>query len=202
MRLVGMLDSPYVRRVAISLELMGLDFELSQISVFRGVEEFKAVNPVVKAPSLVADDGTVLMDSTLIIAYAERLAGKAASLMPENAADFAKAQRAIGLALAACEKTVQMVYETTLRPEAKQHQPWLDRVTAQLAAAYGELERLVPEGRFGGANLNQADITSAVAWRFTQSRFPEAVPAAQHRRLAAHSARAEKLAAFAAMDFP
>ena len=70
MRLIGMLDSPYVRRVAISLKLMGLGFELNQVSVFRGVDEFKAINPVVKAPTLVTDDGVMLMDSGLILEYA------------------------------------------------------------------------------------------------------------------------------------
>ena len=35
MRLIGMLDSPYVRRVAVSLKLMKLPFELEQLSVFR-----------------------------------------------------------------------------------------------------------------------------------------------------------------------
>ena len=53
MRLIGMLDSPYVRRVAVSLKLMGCDFELSQISVFRGFDEFRSINPVVKAPTLI-----------------------------------------------------------------------------------------------------------------------------------------------------
>ena len=35
MQLIGMLDSPYVRRVAISLQLLGLPFEHRSISVFR-----------------------------------------------------------------------------------------------------------------------------------------------------------------------
>ena len=36
MQLIGMLDSPYVRRVAISLQLLGLPFEHRSVSVFRG----------------------------------------------------------------------------------------------------------------------------------------------------------------------
>jgi glutathione S-transferase len=123
MRLVGMLDSPYVRRVAVSLKLMDLAFELSQVSVFRGFDEFKSVNPVVKAPTLVTDDGVVLMDSGLILEYAERLAGPSRSLMPSDPGEHVRALRAIGLALAACEKTVQIVYERNLRPSEKQHQP-------------------------------------------------------------------------------
>jgi glutathione S-transferase len=71
-QLIGMLDSPYVRRVAISLQHLGVPFEHRSISVFRTFDQFQRINPVVKAPTLVCDDGTVLMDSTLIIDYAKR----------------------------------------------------------------------------------------------------------------------------------
>jgi glutathione S-transferase len=60
MRLIGMLDSPYVRRVAISLEHLGVPFEHEAVSVFSTFEEFRGINPVVKAPTLVCDDGEVL----------------------------------------------------------------------------------------------------------------------------------------------
>lgn len=69
MKLVGMLDSPYVRRVAISLDLYGVEFEHQALSVFTTYDEFARINPVVKAPSLVLDDSTVLMDSSLILDY-------------------------------------------------------------------------------------------------------------------------------------
>src|SRR3954463_3317706 len=71
MVLIGMLDSPYVRRCAVSMKLMGIAFEHRPVSVFRHFEQFRAINPVVKAPTLVCDDGTVLMDSTLILDYLE-----------------------------------------------------------------------------------------------------------------------------------
>src|SRR5471030_1056352 len=74
MQLVGMLDSPNVRRVAITLQLLGLRFAHQSISVFSAFAQFQQINPVVKAPSLVYSDGEVLMDSTLIIESAEALA--------------------------------------------------------------------------------------------------------------------------------
>jgi len=80
MQLVGMLDSPYVRRVAIALQLLEVPFEHRVLSVFSTYEQFRAVNPVVKAPTLVCDDGSTLMDSGLIVEYAESMAGR--SLMP------------------------------------------------------------------------------------------------------------------------
>jgi glutathione S-transferase len=191
MRLIGMLDSPYVRRTAVSLTLLELDYALEQVSVLRSFDEFKAINPVVKAPSLIIDDGTVLMDSGLIIDYAEKRVGR--SLMPTNGAEFTRALRLIGLALAACEKTVQIVYENHMRPPEKRHQPWLDRISGQLLSAYGALEREV--GDWPSAPL-QPDLTAAIAWRFTQHTITGIVPASSHPRLVANSAKAEKHLAF------
>ena len=57
MQLIGMLDSPYVRRVAISLRLLAIPFEHKAVSVFKNFEQFKQINPVVKAPSLVCAMG-------------------------------------------------------------------------------------------------------------------------------------------------
>lgn len=200
MRLIGLLDSPYVRRVAISLRLMELPFSHDKLSVFRNFEAFAAINPVVKAPSFVTDDGTVLMDSALILEHLERLVPPERSLAPHDTATHIRAQRIIGLALAACEKSVQIVYERSLRPPEKQHQPWIDRVQGQLEAAYGLLEQEITAAKpwlFGNRPL-QADVTSAVTWRFTQMELPGLIGDARHPALAALSAHAENTEAFQA----
>jgi glutathione S-transferase len=199
MKLIGMLDSPYVRRVAISLRLLGLPFEHAAISVFRGFDAFQQINPVVKAPTLVCDDGTRLMDSTLMLQYAEVLAGR--SLLPAEPAALLHELRLIGLALAACEKTAQIVYERGLRPAEKQHAPWVERVSGQLQAAYRELETELARRPLdvGETDIGQAAITVGVAWTFTQCLLPEVVPAAGCPDLAAHAAAAEALAVFRAI---
>ena len=202
MRLIGMLDSPYVRRVAISLKVMALPFEHQSLSVFRDFDAFAKINPIVKAPTLVTDDGSVLLDSTLILEYLERLAAPERRLTPLDLADHIRSQRAIGLALAACEKTVQIVYEFNLRPVEKQHQAWVDRVKGQLSAAYDLLEAEfadVESWRLGSRPL-QADITTAVAWRFTQDALPQFVLAASYPALSALSQRAEALPEFIALS--
>jgi glutathione S-transferase len=198
MRLIGMLDSPYVRRVAISLKAMGLPFAHEPLSVFRDFDAFGAINPIVKAPTLVTDNGTILIDSTLILDYLERIAPTERRLLPDDPAAFLASQRVIGLALAACEKTMQIVYETNLRPVEKQHQPWLDRVQGQLLAAYDLLETAYT-GVASTGRLMQADITAAVAWRFTGSKLADVVSPMGHPALDALSARAEATAEFAAL---
>lgn len=200
MQLIGMLDSPYVRRVAISLKLLGIPFEHRSISVFRTFDQFQQINPVVKAPTLVCDDGEVLMDSSLILDYAEALAAPRKSLMPSSIALRQHDLRVIGLALAACEKSVQIVYEHELRPAEKRHEPWLQRVQGQLAAAYAELEAELQRRPLAvtSSTISQAGVSAAVAWQFTHMLLPGVVDASRHPALDAFSAKAEQLAEFLA----
>ena len=198
MQLVGMLDSPYVRRAAIGLKLLGIPFEHRPVSVFSTFDQFQALNPVVKAPSLILDDGQVLMDSTLILDYAERLAQPPAAVFPSDLAERARAVRLTGLALAASEKTVQIVYERKLRPAEKLHQPWLDRVRGQLLAAYAGLEKELQAHPLHGAGqaLGHDGVAIAVSWHFTQMMVPDVVPAADYPALQAFSSHCEQLPVF------
>lgn len=202
MKLIGMLDSPYVRRVAISLQLLRLPFEHQSLSVFRTFAQFRAINPVVKAPTLVCDDGEVLMDSTLILEYAEALA-RPRSLMPAEPAQLRHDLRLLGLALAACEKSVQIVYEREQRPVEKLHEPWVNRVAGQVLAAYGALEEELGRRPLPApsSSIGQAGITVAVAWHFTQQMVPDVVAAFDFPRLAAFSDAAEALPAFCAAPY-
>lgn len=198
MRLIGMLDSPYVRRAAISLALLDVPFRHESVSVFRTFEQFRAINPVVKAPSLVCDNGVVLMDSTLIVDYAEALAGR--SLMPAEIGERQRALRVIGLALAGCEKAVQDVYEHNLRPSEKWHQPWIERVDGQLASAFALLEQeIAPRAVPADATaLTQAELTAVVVWTFTQALLPGKVSPEAHPALAALASAVERFPVFAA----
>ncbi|AOZ05668.1 glutathione S-transferase family protein [Cupriavidus malaysiensis] len=199
MQLIGMLDSPYVRRTAISLRLLGLPYEHKPVSVFSTYDAFRAINPVVKAPTLVCDDGQVLMDSTLIIDYAETVLAPGRSLMPAEPRARTRALRRVGLALAACEKAVQIVYERGLRPEAKRHAPWLERVTQQLHAACAELEgELLPDAGPLPTPGDQAGVTIAVTWRFIQMMVADVVVLADYPLLNGFSLEAEGTEAFLA----
>jgi glutathione S-transferase len=197
-----MLDSPYVRRVAVSLQLLGLPFEHRPISVFRTFDELHRINPVVKVPSLTCDDGEILMDSTLIIEYAEALAG-GRSLMPSGLAERQHTLHEIGLGLAACEKSVAVVYERNLRPPEKVHEPWLGRIAGQVMAAYQLLEERLSARplTITSAAINQAGVSIAVAWQFTQQMIPDVVPASQFPTLRALSAAAEDLPEFRAAPY-
>lgn len=177
MKLIGMMDSPYVRRVAVSLALYGVEFESLPLSVFSGFDEFSRINPVVKAPTVVLDNGTQLMDSTLILHYFETTNPAGRRLLPAHPEALARDLHLLGVILAACEKAVQHVYEHRLRPEEKQHQPWIARVTGQLLAACREWDARLAD-RAAAAQPDQVMVTSTVVWSFIQLMIPAVVSAA------------------------
>ncbi|WP_377158935.1 glutathione S-transferase family protein [Roseateles sp. UC29_93] len=200
MQLIGMLDSPYVRRAAIAMQLLGLHFEHQSLSVFRTFDEFSRINPVVKAPTLVCDDGTVLMDSTLILQYAQALSPGRALLPPSDPA-LKRALRLTGLALAATDKSVQAVYEQQLRPNDKQHAPWLERVGGQLRAALIELDAEMAKAPLSAARdgIGLAGVTIGVMWEFVRQMTPELLPPADRlQTLIAYASAVEQLPEFRA----
>ncbi|NWK78568.1 glutathione S-transferase family protein [Aquitalea sp. LB_tupeE] len=200
MQLIGMLDSPYVRRVAVSMHLMAIPFTHRAVSVFRHLAEFQTINPVVKAPTLILDDDSTLMDSTLILDYLDTMHPER-SLMPKALPQRQRALRLLGLALAAMEKSVQLAYEQNLRPEDKRHQPWQERISAQLLAAYGLLEKELGIEALSSTPLDQAGISIAIAWRFSREILPQQMVWDDFPLLQQWSAQAEAHPAFLAAPF-
>ena len=61
--LVGQYDSPFVRRVAVSLTVLELPFERQPLSVFADAGALRALNPLGRVPALLIEDGECLIDS-------------------------------------------------------------------------------------------------------------------------------------------
>lgn len=198
MELIGMLDSPFVRRVAVTAQFLGIPYDHRPLSIFRDYDEFRGINPLVKVPTLICDDGEMLVESTLILDYLGSISGK--SLMPENGAERTRALRIIGVSLIAMEKTVALIYERKQRPKEVQHAPWIERIDQQLRSAVDQLEAFVGDGSgwLLEHGITQADISLAIAWRFSQHVVPRRIVAADYPGLVAFSVRAEALPQFVA----
>ena len=198
MQLIGMLDSPYVRRVAIALIMSKTPFIHRPISLFRHIDQFSKLNPLLKAPTLLTDDGVALMDSNVILDYLAGVDPRIAALTPSKAPERLAALRATGVALTVMEKAVQRQYERMLRPAEKQHGPWVDRVMGQLTAGLDALDGELPGSGWIGGELGIADITAVCAFGFTQSVLADIVETSRYPNLRAFCARAETLPAFRA----
>ena len=84
MILVGQFDSPFVRRVAVTLNHYHMPYTRNPISVVRDVGEMQKINPLVRVPSLILETGEVLIDSTAIIDHLDEMAGPARALTPAH----------------------------------------------------------------------------------------------------------------------
>jgi glutathione S-transferase len=165
--------------------------------VFGNYDVVRTLNPAVKVPTLVCDDGTVLMDSGLILDYLEASAGR--SLWPADLAQRRRALRVAGLSLAACEKVGQMHLEKHGRPAEFRYEGWFMRIRQQLAGALASLDAALAEEPLAleESHIGHAAIAAAVAWRCVQIKVADDVLPA-YPTLADFSARAERLPVFMA----
>jgi glutathione S-transferase len=193
MQLIGMLDSPYVRRVAVAMLSAGVDFEHKPISLFRHIDAFSALSPMLKAPSLIVDDGVALVESSVILDYLGVRFPAVAAMRPQGLAAFA----ALGDALTVMEKAVQIHYERALRGPGERSESWRERITRQLGVGLAALERSVPAAHYE-AKPGHADIAVACAWGFAQAMIADVVRARDYPRLVAFAARSEATPAFRA----
>jgi glutathione S-transferase len=104
MILIGQYDSPYVRRVAVSLRTLGFDYEHDRRSVFADFDAMRQINPLGRIPSLVLDGGEVLVDSAAILDWLDQSVGHARALLPSAGAERRRALRLIALATGAIDK--------------------------------------------------------------------------------------------------
>jgi glutathione S-transferase len=198
MQLIGMLDSPYVRRVAVALIAGNIPFRHRPISLFRHIDEFSRLNALLKAPTLVSDEGTVLMDSNVILEYLAGAHPRVAALTPTEPSRRLRALRATGVALTVMEKAVQRHYERSLRPADKRHQPWIDRIMGQLAAGLAALDAELPAAGWIGGEFGLGDISVACAYGFVRSVLTDLAETNRYPKLAAFCDRTEALPAFRA----
>jgi glutathione S-transferase len=198
MLLIGMFDSPFVRRVAVSMRLLGLEFEHRNWSVGRDFERIREYNPLGRVPTLVLDDGEALFESSAILDWLDERAGAEKSLLPARGAERRKALKLIATAAGAADKGVLQIYENVFRPAERRHPPWVERCRTQTLAALAQLDAAcaATHGSFlVDDRLTQADITAACVFTFiddTLSLAPKNFPA-----LRAHAAHFEAQPAFA-----
>jgi glutathione S-transferase len=169
MLLIGMFDSPFVRRVAVSLKLLGFAFEHANWSVGRDLAQIRRYSPLGRVPAVVLEDGEVLTESAAILDHLDCVVGPERALVPTKGAARRQVLQLMALAVGAAEKGRDVIYERIARPPEKRHAPWAERCGSQMHGAFGELERWHAQrpGRWlMGEQLTQADITLTCMWTF------------------------------------
>jgi glutathione S-transferase len=199
MILIGMFDSPFVRRVAVSMKLLQVPFEHRNWSVGKDFELIRQFNPLGRVPALVQADGDTLIESATILDFLDENAGPERALLPRSGEPRREALRIIAIAVGGAEKGVLQVYETAFRPPEKRYRPWVERCHTQTHAALAELDRLC-QVRGGewliGNRITQADITATCVYTFLSDALNINRDAVMYPALSSVAARCEALPEF------
>lgn len=195
MILVGQYDSPYTRRVAVSLHLLGFVFEHDTRSVFADFDSMRTTNPLGRIPSLVLDDGTTLIDSAAILDWLDQQVGPERALLPPGGPARQQALQRIALASGTIDKVMGIGYERLVRPERYRWPDWIARCRTQ---AEGGLAALAWQPWPAETRLGQDWITTACMMRYVRLAVPDLLPRGRYPVLDAVSDRCEALVAFKA----
>ncbi len=202
MILIGQYDSPFVRRVAIALRLYGMAYEHRPWSVFGEADELARFNPLRRAPTLVLDDGAVLVESGAILDWLDEQVGPSRALIDESGLARREALQVCALASGLADKAVSLVYENVVHERATK--AWVDRCRAQIGGVLDVLEarRATVAPWWFGERPGHADIIVGTVLRFVGEAHPDVFDAARWPALAAHTAACEALPDFAAVVQP
>ena len=197
MILIGQYDSPFVRRVGIALRLYGMAFEHRPWSVFGDAEAIRALNPLIRVPTLVLDDGFVLTDSHMILDYLDHQVNKKLVMFPRHEPARHQALKIATLGTGLADKAVSLLYEKVLHQATSA--TWAARCMTQIGAVLTALEA-DRAGRDGpwwfGERLSHSDIAVACAWTFVAEAHAGAVDLSPYPALGCHSAACEALPVF------
>jgi glutathione S-transferase len=195
MILVGQYDSPFVRRVAVSLRVLGFAYEHDTRSVFADFDAMRQVNPLGRIPSLILRDGEILIDSATILDWLNESVGPERALVPADGPERRRVLRRIALATGAIDKAGAATYERLIRPSACRWPDWIERCRTQAA---GAIEALAAESWPTVAPLDQAQITTACMIRYVQMVDPDLILPGRYPSLDSLSAHCEELPEFEA----
>ena len=158
MKLIGVYLSPYVRRVAAALISRGLPYEHQPVNGYKEYEAASRYNPVGNVPSLVLDDGEILIDSSAIIDYLNELV-PSAPLIPAGSSARRATLKLAAIGYGVAEQAISLYGRGRTAPETD-----TKRWRAQI---HGGLRALDEAAREGGPlqakPLDAAAITAVVA---------------------------------------
>ncbi|MCB1377727.1 MAG: glutathione S-transferase family protein [Alphaproteobacteria bacterium] len=191
MILVGQYDSPFVRRVAVTLHHYHMPFTRNTMSVFGDAEDMQKINPLIRVPSLILESGETLIDSSAIIDCLDEMAGPARALMPPHGPQRRKVLQATVLALGVCDKAVSLFFERHFHSAKSVSKEWESRCLLQLRAAIEKLEHDCGSPWYFDEHMTQADVSAGCMVGYLKLRVPEVFPPDSYPKLHALSLHCE-----------
>lgn len=201
MILYGQYDSPFVRRVAVTLHLYGMAFERNIVSAYGDFETLLQSNPLGKVPALELDSGELLFDSQAILDHLDQAAGPDRALVPAEGQARRAVLRRATVALGLAEKAVALRTELYRRAPGTTDPAWVERLQTQITSALRWLDGQSASPWYSGESLGQDDVTAAVTYTYLLSKLDEFMAEQSCPKLSAINAACEALPAFQAAPF-
>ncbi|MYN43512.1 glutathione S-transferase [Pseudoduganella sp. FT93W] len=184
MKLIGSLASPYVRKVRVVLAEKKLDYQFVLENVWAADTTIDQLNPLGKVPSLIMEDGDVLIDSRVMVEYLDTLT-PVCKLLPPNGRERADIKCWEALADGVLDAAILVRLERTQRPPELQSAQWIER---QMRKVHQGLEvvaaRLGESPYCAGIHYSLADVAVGCMLGWLSFRFPEIDWRGSHANLA------------------
>jgi glutathione S-transferase len=196
MILIGQYDSPFVRRVAVTLQLYKLSYEHRPWSAVGDADRLGEVNPLMRVPTLITADGAVMTDSGTIIQLLDHAAGFGAFLS-RSWPQQSDVLRLTAFAAGVAEKGVALLYEKAFHKEAiaTWHQRLLKQVTDTLAMLDRERAESKTPWLFG-ERLSHADVMIGTTFCFLREALADQMDLDGYKALKKHSKACDALPEF------
>lgn len=162
MRLRYSPSSPFVRKVLISADILGLTgrIELIPSDTMNPEDALRGVNPLGRVPTLELDDATTLVDSRVICDYLNTIAGGA--LLPADPIARARVHSDVCIADGVCEASLLTRYEAMFHEAAHVSPRWIDHQAGKVARALAYFEENPPRGE---TRLTHVALACALGYR-------------------------------------
>ena len=184
MKLIGSLASPYVRKVRVVLAEKKLDYQFELENVWAPDTTIDKLNPLGKVPSLVMEDGNVMIDSRVMVEYLDTLT-PVCKLLPPNGRDRADIKCWEALADGMLDAAIIVRLERTQRPPELQSEEWIARQMRKVQLGLASLSEKLGESAYcAGIHYSLADVAVGCTLGWLSFRFPEITWRDDHPNLA------------------
>ncbi|ELX11205.1 putative glutathione S-transferase [Janthinobacterium sp. HH01] len=184
MKLIGSLASPYVRKVRVVLAEKKLDYQFELENVWAPDTTIDKLNPLGKVPSLVMEDGNVMIDSRVMVEYLDTLT-PVCKLLPPNGRDRADIKCWEALADGMLDAAIIVRLERTQRPPELQSEDWIARQMRKVQLGLASLSEKLGESAYcAGIHYSLADVAVGCTLGWLSFRFPEITWRDDHPNLA------------------
>jgi glutathione S-transferase len=185
MKLIGSLNSPYVRKVRIVMAEKKLDYQFVEEDVWNS-DSILASNPLGKVPCLVMEGGEAVFDSRVIVEYLDARSPLAPHI-PEPNRERTEVRTWEALADGIVDAAILARLEATWphRTAEQRSQAWIDRQMGKVRASLAAVSTgLAAKPWCTGIHMTLADVAVGCALGYLEFRFPELGWRGEHANLA------------------